>query len=311
MKNSNAIQLKNGLFSSRGLKIMGVLPVAAFLFLIGFLYTRQSSTAYESPNLLAILNTVFLCAISLDVAYLAARSYRATCVSAFLMIGCGLVFFGVSNFYAGWVMPLAGRPNPTVTLHNLGSLFAGVCQILGAHFFTLELAGVSRTKSRVQRYEIIYAGIFVLVSITAVLAFRGNLPVFFDPLTGASPMRQIVLGGAIFLFAMAGFGFIEIFAVSKTDFAYWYGLALLLIAVGLACVLLQPSVGSMIGWTGRAAQYLGCVYFIFAFLQGRNENSSAKKPEWALWPYLEQRIGERTDALTRINAELQKEIAER
>ena len=115
MKNSDDIQLKNDLFSNRGLKIMGVLPAAAFLFLIGFLYTRESSAAYESPNLLAILNTVFLCAISLEVAYLAARSYRATRVSAFLMIGCGLVFFGVSNFYAGWVMPLAGRPNPTVT----------------------------------------------------------------------------------------------------------------------------------------------------------------------------------------------------
>jgi hypothetical protein len=115
MKNSTDIQLKNDLFSSRGLKIMGVLSVAVFLFLIGFLYTRESSAAYESPNLLAILNTVFLCAISLEVAYLAAQSYRATRVSAFLMIGCGLVFFGISNFYAGWVMPLAGRPNPTVT----------------------------------------------------------------------------------------------------------------------------------------------------------------------------------------------------
>jgi uncharacterized membrane protein len=115
MKNSDDIQLKNDLFSSRGWKIIGVLPVAAFLFLIGFLYMRESSAAYESPNLLAILNTVFLCAISLEVAYLAARSYCATRVSAFLMIGCGLVFFGISNFYAGWVMPLAGRPNPTVT----------------------------------------------------------------------------------------------------------------------------------------------------------------------------------------------------
>jgi PAS domain S-box-containing protein len=293
------------------------LLVVAFLILMIFLNARNSSAVFESPILLALLNTVFLCVIPLAIAYMAAKSHHATGILAFLYAGCGLAFFGISSLYAGWVMPLAGNPNPTVTLHNLGSLFAGICQFLGAHFFLQELTGISETKPRrVQRYWILYAEIFVLVSFTALLAFRGNLPFFFDPLTGASPLRQYVLGAAICLFAVSGLMFLEIYAVTKTEFAYWYGLALWLIAIGLTCVFLQRNVGSMIGWTGRVAQYLGGLYFIVAFLWGKREmpvtaSTVNAKTNRALWPYLEMRVGERTAALIQANEAMQKEIAER
>ena len=178
MKNNNEVRSKNSSFSGTGWKVAGALPVAAFLILMIFLNAQGSFAVFEAPILLAFLNTIFLCVIPLVVAFAAAKSHRATGVFAFLMIGCGLVFFGVSSFYAGWVMPLAGGPNPTVTLHNLGSLFASIFQIASVHFFMQELVGVSEMKNRVYRYEILYAGIIVLVSITAVLAFRENLPIF-------------------------------------------------------------------------------------------------------------------------------------
>ena len=271
MMNNQGKHSKDGLFTSARWQRVGALPVAAGLILLVILNTQRSTGAFESPVLLAILNTFFLCAIPLVVAIMAAKSHLTTGVFAFLMIGCGLVFFGVSSLYAGWVMPLAGGPNPNVTLHNLGSLFAGFCQIVGAHYFLQELTGVPVVRKRVQRYKLVYAGILFLVTITAVLAFRGILPVFFDAVTGASPLRQFVLGAAICLFTLAGLAFMEIYAMAKTEFAYWYGLALWLIAIGLTCVLLQREVGSLLGWAGRGAQYIGSVYFILAFLRGRRE----------------------------------------
>jgi hypothetical protein len=272
MQHVENVQSGDGLFSkSRGIKVWGFLPVVTFLVIMALLKIQESTIVYEAPILLAVLNTIFLCAIPLGVAYMAAKSHQSTGVLSFLLVGCGLVFFGVSSFYAGWVMPLAGGPNPTVTLHNLGSLFAGLFQFAGVHFFVQELAGVPEKGPRFQRYGIIYAGIFIFVSILAALAFWGGLPVFFDPLTGPSVLRQFVLGTAVFLFAVTGLGHLESHAFAKTEFAYWYGLALWLIAIGLACVLIQPSVGSALGWTGRGAQYIGCVYFIFAFLQGQQE----------------------------------------
>jgi diguanylate cyclase (GGDEF)-like protein/PAS domain S-box-containing protein len=109
---------------------------------------------------------------------------------------------------------------------------------------------------------------------------------------------------------------VETFSVIKTSFAWWFGLALWLIALGLACVLVQESVGSALGWTGRAAQYMGCVYFIIAFFVAQREQTSldgtgSQNPAWSLWPYLEQRVAERTTELAQFNSALQTEIHER
>jgi len=293
------------------LKIWGLLPVAVSLVLMAILKIQGSPVVYEAPMLLAFLNTFFMCAIPLVGAYAAAKSYQSTGILAFLMLGSGFMVVGISNLYVGWMIFLEGGSNPIVTLHNLGSLFAGIFQFAGAHFFIQILTGVPEKRNRIHRYGIIYAGIFVFVSIMAVLAFRGNLPSFFDPLTGPSLLRQIVLGGAVFLFAVTGLAFLEMYGTTKTEFAYWYGLAVWLISIGLTGVLFQPSVGSALGWVGRAAQYVGGVYFIFAFLQGwQEDSSSADGKGWALWPYLERKIGERTIELNQINAELQEEMAE-
>jgi len=143
---------------------MGALSIAVFLIMLVILNAAGSLAVFESPILLAFLNTIFLCIIPLFGAYMAARSHRITGVLGFLMIGCGLLFFGVSSLYAGWVMPLADSPNPTVTLHNLGSLLAGICQFMGVHFFLQEFTGVPETRNQLKRPGIIYAGVVVLVS---------------------------------------------------------------------------------------------------------------------------------------------------
>ncbi len=316
MENNQAGPPFRGLIANRFWKILGSLSVAAFLVLLLVIRLVEPAVAYESPLLLAILNTVFLCFIPLWMAILAARSYQATGISGFLLIGSGLLFFGISSLYAGWVMPLSGGPNATVTLHNLGALAAGICQLAAVHSFIQVLTTDQKPQQPLRSYKFLYAGIALLTSMAAVLAFRGNLPVFIDPLSGASPLRQFVLVTAICLFGMAGLAFLEFNNTLKTEFAYWYGLAVLLIATGLICVLIQPSVGSLLGWTGRAAQYTGCVFLMVAFLQGRREGSSSQAPaksesSLSFWPILDQRVKERTAALEQYNQTLQQEISER
>ena len=319
MKVANDYKTKPGELpgASKNLWIyLGAIPVALFFIIMVVLYSRGSSVSLEYPDLLAILNTLFLCAIPLTGAYLAAKSYHETGIFAFLLAGAGLVFFGVSSLYAGWVMPLAGNPNPTVTLHNLGSLFAGICLFAGAHFFIQELTGAWTVKLSIHHSRWIYIGIFILVSFLAVLSFRGSLPLFFSAQSGATSLRQLVLGSAIFFFGVAGLAFLEIYATTGTNFAWWFGLAIWLITIGLTCVLLQHSVGSALGWIGRGAQYLGAVYLMIAFFRGNQEQSVAfnnvnKKNAWSMWPYLEHHVNERTKELLQLNEKLQQEIIER
>ena len=102
-------------------KVIGAFLFAASTILIIALNTNESTQLFESPLLLAGLNTTFLALVLLGMTYLATKSYQSTGVFGFLLVGSGLVFFGVSSFYAGWVMPLVGEPKPNVALHNLGS----------------------------------------------------------------------------------------------------------------------------------------------------------------------------------------------
>lgn len=254
---------------------VAMLPVAATLLLAVTLFVERSAVVFESPMLLAVLNTAFLCGIPLLLAYEATVSHRRTQVLGFLFVGSGLVTFGVSSLYAGWVMPLARDPNPTVTVHNLGCLLSGGFQVAGAHLFLVSLAG-------------------------------------------NEPHRW---------FAVAGLLFLEIGSSARTSFAYWYGLGLWLIAIGLTCVLLQRNVGSLIGWLGRGSQYLGCLYLAVAFLLGRKHGKTTASSVtgvqlMALWPEfehrieertaeLEKRVKDRTHELMRVNQQLADDIAKR
>lgn len=295
---------------------MGVLPIGVSLLLLVILHSQETTQSFESPLLFAALNTLFLGAIPLALAYLAAKSYSSSGDYAYLMVGFGLLFLGSSSLLAGWLRLWTGRENPTETLHNLGSLLTGLFLLLGAHFFLQELVSAPAPKTRVRHCVLLYAGIMLLVVVIAALAYQGKLPPFFDHEHGPSYIRQYVLGSAILLFVVAGLLFIEIYAALKTEFAYWYGLALWLIAAGLAHAFFQHAMAGWMGWIGRGTQYIGSLYFLLAFLQGMREQSTSGEPGESrstrlLWPYLERRINERTAYLTELNEALQKEIAER
>ena len=294
-------------------KSLGALPVAGGFVLTVWFAVHNSSVAYERPDLLAGLNTVFLGGVPTIVALLAAVSYRTTGSRAFLMMGCGLFSLAISSVLAGWAMPISGGPNATVTLHNLGVLLAGVFHVASAHFLLSELSQKSRPSRSTPSAVGPYIGIAVLFSILALLVLSNKLPVFFDPQTGPSPLRQCVLVGAVCLFTVSGFVFLQVRRTLQTKFAYWYGLALLLITVGLGAVLLQRTVGGGLSWTGRSAQYLGSVYFVIAVMRARREITEAatELSPTMLWPYLEQRIKAETSQLEQANASLRHEITER
>ena len=125
MRHDNSARAIISWLSVRKLKVLGVLPVLVIFILMLVLNIHEPPALFEAPFVLAILNTIFLFAVPLVVAYMAAKSYRATGVIAFMLIGCGLVLFSVSNLYAGWVMPLAGNPNPPSLCITLGACLPG------------------------------------------------------------------------------------------------------------------------------------------------------------------------------------------
>ena len=110
------------------------------------------------------------------------------------------------------------------------------------------------------------------VGLIAEAAHAGWTPTFFVQGQGGTPVRQIVLGSAIAMFVLTAVLLWVENRPSLSPFAYWYALALLLIAAGLFGVMIEPSAGSVLSWTGRAGQFLGGVYMLVAAIASVRES---------------------------------------
>ena len=108
------------------------LPVPVYIALISILYitlppSQAASLVFDPPGLMLVFNTVLFFAISFAVFTTAMRAYLASGSSNILLLGCGVLALGGAALAGGWVRPLGGTANTSVTIHNLGVL-------LGAHF---------------------------------------------------------------------------------------------------------------------------------------------------------------------------------
>jgi len=252
--------------SAHRLKNLAVIPIPLLIAIIIVLVLVSPTQVFEPPFLLPLLNTLFLSIIPFTVAYLAWRSYTVSGTISILFMGCGMLAFGFGALIAGFVIGLPGAANLNVTIFNTSSLFGAILHTIGA---TLSLKGSSPQKAPTHRKLYLwlsYLAILVFVSLFVLAAIRGLIPPFFVQGVGPTVLRQIVLGSAAALFGVSSIVFMIIYSRSKSNYIYWYSLALALITVGLCAVFLQKGVGSLIGWTGRTSQYLGCIYLLVGIL---------------------------------------------
>jgi len=252
---------------SHSLKRLGAVPLPVFIAIVATLFIAQPYmplVVFEPPLLLPVLNALFISAISFVVAYISARSYLISGSFIPLLLGSAVLTFGSTGLVAGWLMGLGG-PNVNVTIHNTGALATSIFHAVSA---ILAFAGATLQVSsfRKLRLTIAYLGVLVFAALLTMASLQGSIPPFFIQGVGPTLLRQAILGTAVALFALSSILFVRRYFKSKSPILYWYSLALALIAVGLSAVFLQRAVGGPIGWTGRSAQYLGCIYFLISVL---------------------------------------------
>jgi hypothetical protein len=113
-----------------------------------------------------------------------------------------------------------------------------------------------------------------IVGLITVAALAGWLPIFFVPGQGGTLVRQVVLASAIAMFALTAVLLWEENRPSWPPFAYWYSLALWMIAVGLFGMMIQSARYTRLDWACRASQYGGGIYMLIAALASRRERES-------------------------------------
>ncbi len=236
-------------------------PIPLLLAAVVVLRLTGVEGEHGSPVLLISLNFVFSALTSLIVAFLAARSFLLRGSPGLLLLGCGVLVWGVAT-----IVSVATEPhdvNKNITIYNAGAWLAALCHFSGAllsvrtrripHFRALTLAAT-------------YSAALGALALVAYAAFDGWTPHFFIQGQGGTPVRQAVLASAAAMFVLTA---IVLRAghhrsSSSSPFTYWYALAMLLITIGLSGVMLQTVFNGTLNWTARGAQYLGGLYMLMA-----------------------------------------------
>jgi PAS domain S-box-containing protein len=223
--------------------------------------------SYESHALLLVLSFMFYTLVSLGILYLIGRSFLALGSPGLLLLACGVLLWNLAGTVGDFVSH--DDANINVTIFNTCILLSGLCHLVGSV--------VMLRPYRVLRMRHLWLGAgcasaLCVLGFVSHAALTGWLPVFFIAGHGGTPVRYFVLISAIAMFVISAGVLHANQRVARHPFTSWYVLALLLMAVGLFGVMIQLSLGSIVNWLSRAAQWLGGVYLLFAAIASLRES---------------------------------------
>ena len=250
-------------------KRIALLTIPFFLVIIAALAILNNTTVFEPPLLLPLMNTVFLGLIPLFIAWIAFRTYRSGGSLSVLLLGSGMLVFGLGSIAAGWLNGFPGGANITTTIHNISFCIGSVLSLTAV---LLILTGQGPERDRAAPIPLfVYGALAASVALLSIATVQGHVPPFFIQGTGPTALRQVILSNATEIYALTAVLFFILYIRKRDDFFFWFSLALALIAIGLLAVFIQPAVGSLLGWAGRCAQYSGAVCSLVAMMVARRE----------------------------------------
>ncbi len=244
------------------------LPILLLLAAIIAARIAGLSESYRSDTLTLILSFVFYTLVSLGTLYLIGRSFLVSGSPGLLLLECGVVLWSLAGTVGDFVSH--GGANVNVTIFNIGILLSGLCHLAGA------ILGLS--PQRVLRMKPVWLGASCAAALGALwsvsqAALSGWLPVFFIPGHGGTLVRYAVLISAIAMFVLSAGVLHANQRTARLPFTSWYKLALLMLAVGLFGIMIQLSLGSVVNWLSRTAQWLGGLYLLFAAFASLRESN--------------------------------------
>jgi PAS domain S-box-containing protein len=243
------------------------LPIPVLLAAMGIFRGAGWQGSHESIYVLLTLNLVFSLLVCLVVAYLIARSFLVRSTPGLLLLGCGVAIWGPAGMVA--TAAAHGDANISITIYNSCVWLSALCHLAGVSLSLRPRRPLSGPALWLLAGGACTAG---AVTLATLAALAGWIPAFYVEEQGGTPVRQLVLISAIAMFTLTA----ALLGVTRqkrlSAFAYWYALALLLIAAGLLGVALQSYHASILGWTGRATQALGGLYMLIAAIVSVRES---------------------------------------
>ena len=243
------------------------------------------SESYKSEALTLVLSLSFYTLVSLGTLFLIGRNFLKSGAPGLLLLECGVIMWCLAGTVGDAVSH--GDGNVNVTIFNSAILLAGLCHLAGAALSARPKHILRATPLWLTTGFLLSLGMLYLITHATL---QGWLPVFFVPGQGGTMVRQLVLATAIAVFLLSSRLVLGSRDRKRAPFASWYAMALLLLAVGLFGVMIQTSLGSVVNWLGRAAQWLGGLYLLIASVTALRESNlplfpSGERPRPELYRY--------------------------
>ena len=245
--------------------LVGLLPFFFFVIVLSILSPLDIKMALNAPLLIAVLNTLFMCASGLIITYVVSRSFVENGSLGFVLLGSGIFTFSIAGMVSGWLIGPAGT-NVAAIIHNIGALSASVLHIFGTILLLRGTTIRHTVLTRIITLAVVYVAIAGFVALLTVGSLREIMPTFFIPAVGSTLVRAQVLASATSMFFVSGVLLFVLHRRSGSSFLYWYSVGLLLIATGLLAISFAKTGFGPFSWTGRSAQYTGGTYLLVAVL---------------------------------------------
>lgn len=235
------------------------LPIPLLLVILIAVRLAGPRGVYNPFFLLIALHFVFSLLVSLLAAYLIGRSFLVRSAPGLLLLGCGVLLWGM----AGVVSAAAGRgdANITATIFGLVTWLAALSHLVGVCLS-------ARSRPALKQGGLWLASGYTVaigaVGVIAIAALSGRLPIFFVQGSGGTPLRHFIVSSSAAMFACAALLLWTINRRRFSSFTRWYAYAMLLVAVGMFGVTFPASFGDALFWTSRLGQYLGGIYVLIA-----------------------------------------------
>lgn len=242
-----------------------VLIVIFFCAVIVCLLLAGVEIDLEHDILLMVLNTLFTGLMPIAVAVLSARAYLKNSMVNALLVCCGMLAFGLGSITAGLLKLVPDSANTIVTVYNTCALISGSLHLFAA-IQGENMSPPLKYHKRIRLTLGLSAGaVSIAVALIMYGAWAGWMPRFVDA-GGFTNTRNAVLWLAIAFFFASALFYSKLFRKRQRDAHYWYSLSLLMISIGLFGVCVATGIGTLLGWTGRIAQYIGASFALLSVI---------------------------------------------
>lgn len=213
----------------------------------------------ENEILLLIFNTIFTGILPITVSIIAGHSFLHNRDSNALFMSCGMLALGISSIFTGILRFTPNSANISVTIYNCCAFVGSACHLTAAVKTRRKIVA---KKSMLLIPLLAYTGTVIFILFVAIGAQKGLIPPFVRQ-NGFTMIRYTVLWFSVTFYFASSCEFRRQYIQQNADYLFWYAQSMLMIAIGLFGVGAATGVGTLVGWVGRAAQYIGA---FFAFL---------------------------------------------